>query len=274
MSPEEQRALRAKLLAGVPDLGEFTETHVVTNVAPPIIWYCGAAFVLMFAGLVLYLSLSKPPGDKDRVVMFVLSGVFCVTSVGLAITGIVLRRFPKLTSSSQYVFCTAGVIHSRGEDVDLLRWSDLEIRKTCANPFNRRYELRGRDVGPVVLKAAPFRGKLIKGLQETQVHHIRPKLIETIRAGGKADFGRLAVNAQGLVNRAVVIPWDRIKALSFSYDQKKTQQLFLSVETRGERDLSFNASKELPNIWLFMELVSKLHPPLEEFKNSQNSWLM
>ena len=39
-------------------------------------------------------------------------------------------------------------------------------------------------------------------------------------------------------------------------------------------DINLNASKDLPNFWLFMELVSKVHPPLERYKQSQSSWLM
>jgi hypothetical protein len=70
------------------------------------------------------------------------------------------------------------------------------------------------------------------------------------------------------------MPWESIKSLDFSYDQRKTQQLFLTIPVRGGEDVNLNASVELPNIWLFMEVVSKVHPRLEKYKDTQDTWLL
>src|SRR5262245_64223387 len=47
-----------------------------------------------------------------------------------------------------------------------------------------------------------------------------------------------------------------------------------AVAVRGGADVNLNASEELTNIWLFMKVVSKVHPRLEECKDSQDTWLL
>jgi hypothetical protein len=126
----------------------------------------------------------------------------------------------------------------------------------------------------VVLKVGPLAAGMIHAIQKTQVQRARPGLLRAITAGETAKFGKVGVSTQGLVYRKNMIPWESVKSLDFSYDQQKTQQLFLTVPVRGGPDLTFNASEELANIWLFMEVVSKVQPRLEKYKTSQDSWLL
>ena len=207
-----------------------------------------ACFPLMFAGFMLNLGLSKPPGDHERPAIFIIAGVLAVAGIGLIITGAILVNYPKLTSRSQYVHCKRGLIHARGGDSDDFMWTDLEVLKTCANPFNRRDELRGHGGDRVALLVNPFRAKIIRVIQEAQVRSAVPRLIKDLKAGAEIKSGRLGVRADGLVDRNTVIPWERVKALNFSYDQTRTQQLFLSVERYDGANITLNASKELPNI--------------------------
>src|SRR5262249_7453230 len=149
-----------------------------------------------------------------------------------------------------------------------------KIRKLVANPMNRRYELSGHGGDPVKVSMPALGGRMIHDIEKAQVRGARPTLLKAIAAGGTGKVGKLAGSAQGLAYRQTLILWDNVKSLDFSYDQLKTQQLFLTIPVRGGADVNLNASEELPNIWLFMELVSKVHPRLERYKNSQDSWLL
>jgi hypothetical protein len=275
MSPEQQDKIRGMLPEDAPDLGEITASHTLQNLPLPWVWYLGAVLLIVFAGFLLGLALNNQPTDPNTMPMMIVAGVIAATGVGLAVTGVVLMFNPRATSPDVYVFCTGGLIHARAGSVDSLRWADLKIRKICAAPMNRRYELTGHEGGPMIVKVPPIGGKkFVKPLHDGQLRHVFPKLLAAVKSGDEVRFGRFGVSTRGLAYRKTPVPWESIKALNFSYDQKKTQQLFLEVAVRGASDINVNASEELPNIWMFMELVSKVHPPLKEFKDSQSSWLM
>jgi hypothetical protein len=275
LSPERQSKIRQSLPEDAPDLGEITAAHTLQNLPPPWVWYLGAVLLVIFAGFLLGLALNNRPADPNTMPMMIIAGVIAALGVGLAVTGAVLTFNPRATSPDVYVFCTGGLIHARAGAVDALPWADLKIRKTCANPLNRRYELTGHDGEPLIVKVPPIGGnKFVKPLHDGQFRHAFPELLAAVNSGGEVRFGRFGVSTRGLAYRKTPVPWESIKALNFSYDQRKTQQLFLEVAVRGASDITVNASEELPNIWMFMELVSKVHPPLKKFKDSQSSWLM
>jgi hypothetical protein len=275
LSPEQQEKIRERLPEDAPDLGEITSAHTLQNLPQPWVWYLGAVVVIVFAGFLLGLALSNQPADPNTMPMMIVAGVIAALGVGLAVTGVALMFNPRATSPDVYLFCTGGLIHARAGSVDALVWPDLQIRKVCASPMNRHYELTGHEGDPMVVKVPPIGGnKFVKPLHEGQLRHAFPKLLAAVKSGDEVRFGRFGVSTRGLAYRKTPVPWESIKALNFSYDQRKTQQLFLEVAVRGASDINVNASEELPNIWMFMELVSKIHPPLKKFKDSQSSWLM
>jgi hypothetical protein len=272
LSPEAERDLRATLPTSVPELGEIIGIYTPGKVAPWL-YYVVATVYLIIAGGLWGFAESLAAEAPERPVLFIVAAVVGLVGLACGIMGVVQESFPKLLPLSKYVLCGYGLVYSRGDETHTAAWSELEIRKTRANPFNPRYKISGHGSDPFVVKSTMFRRKLLRALLEAQVHYACPKMIEAIRAGETIQFGQVGVSAAGLAQGDEVIRWGRIEALNFSYDQRKTQQLFLSVEARGHDTLRLNASQDLPNIWLFMELVSQLHPPLETYKTSQAWWL-
>jgi hypothetical protein len=270
--PQEARRNLPPLPAEVSDLGEIIGVFTPGKVAP---WLCYvvATGYLIIAGGLWGFAQSLAPAAVERVPLLIVAGVLGLVGLACCVMGLLAENFPKLLGLRTYVLSSYGLVYSRRDQTHIVAWEELDIRKTCANPFNSRHEISGRGADPFVLKPYLISRKLRRALLEAQVRFECPRMIEAIQGGETIQFGRLGVCAAGLVDGGDIVRWGRIEALNFSYDQKKTQQLFLTVQAHGHEPLSFNASKELPNLWLFMELVSQIHPPLEQAKNSQAWWL-
>jgi hypothetical protein len=274
LSPEQQEALRASLPPDAPDLGAIRALHRRKHGQPAVGWIA-CAFALILAITLLVMGLNAEPQSDDRIPLFILSGLFFAGTLAAAGWAIFLMADPSRSAPEDWLLCENGLLRHRGKALDVFLWDKLKIRKTVANPLGRHYELSGHGgEGPIVLKVGPLAGGMIHAIEKAQVRRARPGMLRAITAGETVKFGKVGVSAQGLVYGKSVTPWDSIKSLDFSYDQQKTQQLFLTVPVRGGPDLNLNASEELANIWLFMEVVSKVHPRLEKHKDSQDSWLL
>ena len=274
LTPQEQQAIRATLPSDAPDLGAIHAVYHRRKAGPVTFFFsCGLGIAL--AILLLVVALSKPPQSDDRVPLFIMAGASLVAGLAAGGWGVLLTRQPWRSATENWVVCEDGLLRHQGEQLDVFAWDKLKIRKTVAHPYNRRYELSGHGGdGPIPLKFGPIGAGLIHIIEKTQVRRARPGLLRAITAGETVRFGKLGVNAQGLVYRKEGIPWDNVKSLDFSYDQQKTQQLFLTIPVRGGADIVLNASEDLPNIWLFMEVVSQVHPRLKKYKDSQDTWLL
>jgi hypothetical protein len=272
LAPEEQDRIRATLPPGAPDFGEVTATYAQQNMMPAWAWFVITALLLAAAGALAGFGLSKAAADPNRMPILIIAALFGVGGASCAAAGLVVMVNPRSASPDQFVFCKGGLIHARAGKVTGCAWTDLEIRKARAHPMNRSYEISGHGGDPIVIGVPILGNKLLTALQDAQIRYARPEILRELEAGREVRFGQIAVCARGLVDETGVIPWASIRALNFAYDQLKTQQLFLSIETLGGT-IHLNASKDLPNIWLFMEIVTELQPSLERFKTSQASWL-
>ena len=273
LSPEQQDAVRTQLPPGTPDLGEIRAVHTRRKPGPTAIFSLGGLAVAAAVGL-LVLALTKPPDDKDRPPIFAIAAVLGVGALACGGWGAFLLANPLRGLPEDWIVCRGGLIRRRGQETDVFSWDQLRVRKKCASPLSRTYELTGHDGDPITLGFGLMDGQLIHDVQSAQVRAVRPKHVKAIEAGETIPFGRLGVCRDGLAYRKRLLPWDRVKSLDFSYDQRRTRQLFLTVPVRGGEDITLNASEELPNIWLFMELLAKLHPPLAKYRDSQDSWLL
>jgi hypothetical protein len=273
LSPERQEAVRANLPPDTPDLGEIRAVHVRRKTGPVAVFSLGGMAVA-FATALLVLGLTKPADDKDRPALFAIAAVLGVAALASGGWGAFLLANPARSRPEEWLVCEDGLLRRRGPDVDVFPWDQLRIRKKGAHPLSRIYELAGHGGDPVVLNCPVLGGRMVRDIQKAQVRALRPKYLRAVEAGETIKFGRLGVCREGLAYRKAVLPWEHVKALNFSFDQRGTRQLFLTVPVRGDDDLTLNASEELPNIWLFMELVAKVHPPLAKYRDSQDWWLL
>lgn len=279
---EEQDAILDALPDDVPDLGpvvrvgqrygKLSDSPLLAAVA------AGVAFILpVVVGVVVALN---PPAERNE--QYAAIGLIAIPTVaGLVAAGygLFLLLTPRYRRGELWFFFRDGLVRSRwGRKVDIFPWDGLQVRKTRANPISRQYELSNRHGDTVKLGFSMVGGQLVQDIQDHQVKAVRPALLRAVADGEVVKFGRLSVGKDGLHLKKSVLPWDDVAKLDFMSDPKKNWDVTLAVESRhlDEPWATLKVGADLPNAWLFLQLIAKLEPrlvPKGKGKDNLRGWL-
>jgi hypothetical protein len=275
----KQEAVLRSLPESVPDLGPVV---AVEQQEASLLQDPGTLFLLAGTGVVivaiLWFTYPTLRAD-DKTPVFVFGIVVTVLAVLCTVLAVAVSALPFYSRGTHWVFCRDGLVRVRwGRWADVFPWSDLEVRKVSSSPVVREYEVAAPGREPVRLTYGLFGGKLIRKIQDLQVRSVLPALRDAVAAGEELPFGPVWVSREGLHHRKKVLPWAEVVKLEFAANFKDGWAVTLTVRSIPDAGVwaSVTVTDNMPNAWLFYQLVTALEPGLATDANKTanlRSWL-
>jgi hypothetical protein len=261
---KKQEEVLRSLPGGVPDLGPVlaVEQEEASLLQQPsslaMLAGLGAIFAVVLWGV--YPTL-RP---DERTPVFVFGIIIAALAIVCAVLAAAMAALPLYSRGTHWVFFRDGLVRLRwGRWADVFPWSELGVRKVAASPLVKEYEVAAPGREPVKLTHGLIGGRLIRKIQDLQVRSVLPALKEAIAGGEEVPFGPLWVSREGLRHRKKVLPWEDIAPLEFAAAFQDGWAVTLTVRSLAGREwASVLVTDNMPNAWLFYELVSALEPRL------------
>jgi hypothetical protein len=202
------------------------------------------------------------PDEQTPVLVFGV--IVAVLAVACAVLAAAMASRPFYSRGTHWVFCRDGLVRVRwGRWADVFCWDELEVCKVASNPAVRQYELAAPGQEPLRLTYGLIGGRLIRKIQDFQIRTVLPAMRQAVAAGEELPFGPLRVGRDGLRHRKKSLPWGDIDKLEFTADPRNEWAVTLTVRPLDGREwASVPVTDNLPNAWLFYQLVTTLEPRL------------
>lgn len=190
-----------------------------------------------------------------------LAHVIFVNWFVVPILFVILGVYMALTCNLRIYLFFHGLIRTRGDKVDLVRWEQITsiVEKSQRSNFSFSRKTQGfvikSNTGVTLKFDSTLRhmNHLGENIRRGILLHRLPSVIEAYNRGSMLPFGPLMVSKQGLSNNRELLMWDEIRDVEFRPTREGGVVVITDVvEPSPWMVLS---PSQLPNTQVFLELV-------------------